>query len=227
MKVELKCMYWENSEHLIKSHKKVTEYFELPTIYEKTTKPHGLWMDETLENSSADIVGFFDSDCIPLNKNIVEYAISYTATTKSFIGNAQCSNHIRPKAHIFAAPSFFFIWRDTWKILGKPSFSETPRSDVGQEVSYIAESKNIYYKALYPTHFEREPVEGAWRMGNYGYYGVGTVFAGSVYHLFQGRLGNNALLFKERCEQVIEGTFSTKTMHSSVNLYQGRICNFG
>lgn len=225
MKVELKCLYWDNAEYLIQSHKKVTANFDLPVNYDNLTGVrHGLWMDHILENSTADIIGFLDSDCIPLNREIVDYAINYVVETQSFIGTAQSSNHIFPYSHIFAAPCFFFIFRETWLKLGKPSFLENSRSDVAEEVSYCAEENKLSYKALYPTHFEQEPVEGVWKLSNYGYFGVGTVFANSVYHLYQGRIGKNAELFKTRCEQVIDGTFSTENMFRSTDLYTGNIC---
>ena len=110
--------------------------------------------------------------------------------------------------------------------MGKPSFVENSRSDVAQEVSYVAEDMMVPYKSLYPTHFEREPVEGVWRLGNYGYYGIGTVFANSVYHLFQGRYQQNADLYKIRCQQIVDGTFTTEGMFSALDLYNGRICNY-
>lgn len=224
--VEIRCMYWENAEYLIESHKKVTEHLGIPVQYDLTTMPHGKWMDEVLENSDKDIIGFLDCDCVPLNKQIVDYAIVYANATKAFIGNAQVSNHIEPRSHIFAAPSFFFICRDTWIKMGKPSFSENPRSDVAEEVSYRAESYMVPYTALYPSNFEREPVEGVWRLGNYGYYGIGTVFAHSVYHLFQGRYKQNADLFKLRCDQIVDGTFTTDGMFNSLDVYSGKIYNY-
>lgn len=224
--VELRCMYWQNGQYLIDSHKKVTEHLELHVEYDLTTIPHGQWMNEVLENSTADVVGFLDSDCVPLNKGIVDYAVAYATATKAFIGTAQASNHIAPRSHIFAAPCFFFIYRDTWIKMGKPSFLENSRSDVAEEVSYVAEDLMVPYKALYPTHFEREPVEGVWRLGNFGYYGIGTVFANSVYHLFQGRYKQNADLFKLRCDQIVDGTLTTTGMFNSLEVYSGRICNY-
>lgn len=225
MKVEINTLYWDNGSYLIESHKKVTEFLNLPVNYHNLNGVrHGEWMDYVLENSDSDIVGFFDNDCVPLNRNIVVYAVNYVATTKSFIGAAQCTNHIPPYSHIFAAPCFFFICRDTWIKLGKPSFLENSRADVGEEVSYVAEQHKLNYKALYPSHFEREPVEGVWKMGNYGYFGIGTVFANSIYHLYQGRMGTNADLFAERCSQIVSGTFTTENMFNSIDLYNGRIC---
>jgi hypothetical protein len=103
---------------------------------------------------------------------------------------------------------------------------ENSRSDVAEEVSYVAEDYMVPYKALYPTHFECEPIEGVWRLSNYGYYGIGTVFANCVYHLYQGRYKQNADLFKKRCDEIVAGTFSTNDMFNSQDIYIGKIFNY-
>jgi hypothetical protein len=227
--LEIHTLSWpDNDPKMVAAHKAVTKYLELPVIYTEQKVMHGAWMNHILENSTADVLGFFDSDCVPTNKDIVMYAANYALAHQSFIGIAQASNHIAPKSHIFAAPAFYFIYREAWTRIGKPSFLETfpqgGRSDVAEEVSYRAEERGLRYKALYPTHFEREPVEGAWHLGNYGIYGVGSHFEGGVYHLYQGRFGNNSDLFVQRCADIVEGKFSTDGMISSKDLnYGGRV----
>jgi hypothetical protein len=227
--VELHTLYWpDNDMKMIDAHKSVMKHFELPVTYTVQKVHPGHWMNYILDNSKADVIGFLDSDCIPTNRDIIMYAANYALSHQSFIGIAQASNHIGTKSHIFAAPAFFFIYREVWNKMGKPSFMDTfhqgGRSDVAEEVSYCAEEYGLRYKALYPTHFEREPVEGVWHLGNYGYFGVGSHFEGGVYHLYQGRFGNNSELFVKRCNDVIEGKFSTEGMISSKDLnYRGRI----
>lgn len=225
MNCEIFTLYWDNSEYLIDSHKKVTNHFNIPVNYHHVNgMQHGKWMDLVLKETKSDIVGFFDPDCVPLNIEIVNYAANYVAKNKTMIGCAQSSNHIFPYNHIFAAPCFFFIYRETWEKLGSPSFLENERSDVAEEVSRRFEENKVPYKALYPTHFEREPIEGVWRLSNYGYFGIGTVFANSVYHLYQGRYKQNAELFAQRCEDIISGKFSTEQFYSSGEEYKGKIC---
>ena len=70
---------------------------------------------------------------------------------------------------------------------------------------------------MYPTHFERSPIEGLWALSNYGYYGIGTHFVGGIYHLYQGRYNTNIELFEKRCQDVIDGTFTTDGMHNSLD----------
>lgn len=213
MNVEINTLYWNNGAYLIESHKKVTEYLDLPVSYHNIDRAnHGLWMDYILENSKSDIVGFLDNDCVPLNRKIIDDVINYIAISGTFIGIAQSSNHIYPYNHIFAGPGFFFTSRKCWNDLGKPSFVENPRSDVAEEVSHIAEENKVPYKAIYPTYFERKPIDGIWRLSNFGNFGIGTLFGDSIYHLYQGRYQQNADLFKLRCEDIVNGTFTTDNM---------------
>ena len=65
------------------------------------------------------------------------------------------------------------------------------------------------YRALMPTYFEKPSSEGIWPLSNLGYYGIGTVFNDSVYHLYQSRMAENIDMFVKRCEEVISGTFTT------------------
>lgn len=224
MKVEINTLYWDNTPpEQIQAHEQVTNHFKLPVNYYKENTPHGLWMDSVCQNSDSDVIGFLDSDCVPLSRDAVLSAINYVKTFSTFLGIAQVSNHIHPKSHVYAAPAFYFITKQAWKELNT-SFSETRRSDVGEELTYVAENGGRRYRCLYPSYFEREPVEGVWRLGNYGFYGVGTVFGNSCYHLYQGRMGNNLQLFIDRCKEIILGTFSTSGFYSATDFnYKGRI----
>jgi O-antigen/teichoic acid export membrane protein len=41
-----------------------------------------------------------------------------------------------------------------------------------------------------------------------------------------GTLQQNADLFKLRCDQIVDGTFSTNGMFNSIEVYSGKICNY-
>jgi len=226
MNVEIHTLAWPNTHvDMLKSHSDVCRHLGLEVGYSIQQTPHGQWMDNILANSASDVVGFLDIDCVPTNRKVVDDAIAWAAENKSFVGIAQVSNHIPPRSHIFASPAFFFIWRKTWKAMQRPTFSETPNSDVAENVSYAAEMSGIRYKTLYPTHWTAEPVEGhAWRLHTYGLYGVGTHFEEGVYHLFQGRIERNLQMFVNRCDDIIKGKFSTEHMMDSRHPYHGKIC---
>ena len=228
MKISLNSLYFPNSNpDFISAAKSVHNHFGLNVNYHKHTVRHGVWMDHVMNTSNADVVGFLDIDCIPLTKNAVMDMIKFVAKNKSIAGCAQATNHIPPMSHIFVAPCCFFIWRPLWQAIGRPSFTETNRSDVCQEVCYIAEANGVRMKALYPSFFEREPEEGVWRLHNYGLYGVGTTFQNQFYHLYQSRFQSNVDLFIKRCKEVVDGTFTTDGMFESTDFsFQGRICKF-
>ena len=202
--VEIYTLAWPDTDpRLIQAHTDVCKHLGVEVNYHIQKLPHGAWMNHIMDSSKADIVGFLDIDCIPLNKQVVDDAIEYCVNNKTFVGIAQASNHIPPKSHIFAAPAFFFMWRETCEKLGKPTFSETPNSDVAENVSYSAEMADLRYKTLFPIRYTKDPDEGAWHLHTYGTYGIGTYFEGGVFHLYQGRMNNNVDLFVEAANNAI------------------------
>ena len=146
---------------------------------------------------------------IHCNKNLFDY-IKYAYKNETFVGIAQVSNHIPPKSHIYAAPGFYAISKSAYIKLGNPSFTETRRSDTAEEICYMAEGRDMKYRALIPTYFEKPSSEGLWPLSNLGYYGIGTVFDNSIYHLYQSRMAENVDMFIKRCDQVIKNKFTTK-----------------
>ena len=213
LSVELHSLFWPNiNQKLVSAHTHVMRHFGLEVAYTGQEIPHGEWMNNILANSTADIVGFMDIDCVPTNPQIVQQLIQWVSQTKAFIAPAQVSNHIPPFSHIFAAPSFFFIWRKTWEEMGRPTFSETPQADVAENVSYAAEVNRIPYKTLYPLAYTKAPDEGIWKLHTYGQYGIGTVYEGGVFHLFQGRMPGNADLFADVCDRICRNEFTTEGM---------------
>jgi hypothetical protein len=216
MKVEFNSLYWNNvDKDMLSAHQRVMDHFSIPMNYDnRDGHNHGMWMQWVINNSSSDVIVFMEPDCIPLNKHYLEY-IMYANRNETFVGIAQVSNHIPPKSHIYAAPAFYAISKKAYDKLGQPSFTETRRSDTAEEISYMAEEWDIKYRALMPTYFEKPSSEGIWPLSNLGYYGIGTVFDNSIYHLYQSRMAENIEMFVKRCDQVIDGTFNTDNFISA------------
>jgi len=212
MKVEFASLHWDNvDQEMLAAHKRVMEYFKIPMNYHNHTGfNHGMWMQWVINNSDSDVIVVMEPDCIPLNKNFIDY-IKYAYRHETFVGIAQVSNHIPPKSHIYAAPGFYAISKKAYDKLGRPGFTETRRSDTAEEISYIAEEQGLKYRALMPTYFEKPSSEGLWPLSNLGYYGIGTVFDNSIYHLYQSRMAENIEMFVKRCDQVIKNKFNTKS----------------
>jgi hypothetical protein len=191
------------------------DHFSIPMNYDnRDGHNHGMWMQWVINNSSSDVIVFMEPDCIPLNKSYLEY-IKYVNRNDTFVGIAQVSNHIPPKSHIYAAPAFYAISKKAYDKLGRPSFTETRRSDTAEEICYMAEDKGMKYRALMPTYFEKPSSKGIWPLSNLGYYGIGTVFDNSIYHLYQSRMAENIEMFVKRCDQVIKDEFSTESFTSA------------
>ncbi|MDG2938792.1 hypothetical protein P7M32_06130 [Bisgaard Taxon 10/6] len=217
--VEFHSFHWDNfNRDVLNAHKKVMAHFGLNVIYTEENMEHGEWLDRVMSRATKNVVAIIEPDCIPLNREIIEQSAEFVYKNNTFLGPAQASNHIYPGSHIFASPAFFFMATDCYKRMGFPSFKLNDRSDVAEEVAYRAEKLGVPYRALYPTHYEREPLEGIWRLGNYGYYGIGTVFAGSIYHLFQSRFEQNVKLFLQHCDEVINDRFSLDAFRCSTVL---------
>jgi hypothetical protein len=224
MTFQINTLHWDNVDpHVLQSHRRVLEHFGFPVKYTSANIGHGQWMDRVLRESTTDVVGFLDCDCVPLSRAAITTSVEYAYANDTFVGVAQVSNYIEPRSHIYAAPSFLFVARSCYERLGT-SMAGTSRSDVGEEFCYAAEAAQVSYRALYPTHFSREPRNGAWRLGNYGIYGIGTVFGSTAFHLFKCRSRRNTDLFVEQCDRIIHGAFTTVGMSNATDLsYPGRI----
>lgn len=217
--VEFHSFHWDNfNRDVLNAHKKVMAHFKLDVIYTEENMEHGEWLDRVMSQATKEVVAVIEPDCIPLNREIIEQAAEFVHKNKTFLGPAQASNHIYPGSHIFASPAFFFISTDCYKRMGYPSFRLNDRADVAEELAYRAEKLGIPYRTLYPTHYENVPLEGIWRLGNYGYYGIGTVFAESVYHLFQSRFEQNVKLFLRHCEEVVNDCFQLNSFNCATTL---------
>lgn len=225
--IEFHSFYWDNFNiDALNAHKKVMHHFGLNVQSTQENIQHGLWLDRIIGQAQSKVVAIIEPDRIPLNKQIIEQSIKYVLENDTFLGNAQVSNHIHPATHIFTSPAFFFITPSCYRKLGSPSFVSTDTYDVAEKLCYIAEERGIAYRTLFPTCFEREPSEGIWKLSSYGHYGVGTVFANSVYHLFQSRMSKNVELFIKRCNEVIEGKFDSSNFISSTSFdIQGKIAS--
>ena len=218
MQGELHSLNWPGSDpRLAGEQAALFAHFELPIQQHHLKADHSRWMDAVLEQSQADVVLFVDNDCVPLSKTAVLEAIQWAGRHQSFLGLAQATNHINRGVHVFAAPAFLAVNRSAWKRLGQPSCRPTRREDVAEELSWRAEEEGLTYKAWYPTHYHHPSHEGLWQLGNYGSYGIGSIFADRVFHLYQGRFANNVDLFCQVCQQIRAGSFGTEGYVSCIN----------
>lgn len=110
-----------------------------------------------------------DIDCIPLNKDIIQRAIT-VADNGGIFGCAQTSN-LLDKNFIYAGPMFLAIKIKTWKALGSPTLKEKDKFDVGGYLSYKAIANNIPIHLIYPI----VSAINKWKLSNKGTFGTFTV----------------------------------------------------
>lgn len=183
----------------------------------RTDATHAETLDHLIDTVTDDVIVFMDIDCIVLNSNIIPTVIEH-ARNGYLVGNAQSSSHIGDGSHVFVAPSFMAISRDTWAKMGCPSFAPTDRSDVGEELTWCAEQHDIPLMFLRPVHFEKSPVpvqlpDGrvsnpiCWMTGGLP-YGLSTTFSldGQIdtFHSFQSSLAQTDR-FVSKCAEVLNG----------------------
>jgi len=179
---------------------------------------HARGMDQVMrqaEESGFTQVLFFDIDAIPLNFDAVMWLL--VRGLDGLAGNLQRSNHIDNGSHLFVAPSCMCLTIETYKLLGRPSFAATPRGDVGEELSYLAEGLRLPINFLEPLRYEASPIEAEYWQTAFPYrnFGCQTTFGlidhGSeaktetemTYHAFQIRHGRNRDAFIKRCKQIL------------------------
>ena len=107
---------------------------------------------------------------------------------------------------------------------GKTTVVNNILQQLNAEGVNVLSQDNYYHDNHQLSLSEREAREGVWPLGSYGYFGIGTVFDDSVYHLFQSRWADNADLFVRRSNEVMAGEFNyTNFFHSTNFEYPGKI----
>ena len=154
-----------------------------------------------------DDVLILDTDCIPLNREALTYMFDKIAEGV-LIGTAQRSMHIENDKHVYVGSPCTGISKELFEKLGKPSFRYTSRGDTTEELSYIAEEKELPIEMFMPLSYEQDPYGGkAWELDTPDKkYGIGTTFIDKegnevIYHLFEGRIAPHAPLFVKKAEE--------------------------
>lgn len=180
-----------------------------------TVDNNGDGVDEFIKlNDSRDDMGYdniiiLDIDCVPLSDKTLDYLAAQSASG-ILIGNAQRSNHIQNNQHVFAAPSLIAFSMETYNKIGRPSFRETIRGDMAEELTYRAEEHKIPIELFMPLKFEAAPREAPnWPLADgMPVYGIGTTYGNDSigemsYHNFQIRMPGNQKRFYDKCQTLL------------------------
>lgn len=188
---------------------------DIPFYQLITDKPHATTCDLLTKeafDAGHDVVVWFDVDAIPLTREALLMMIK-RAWKGWLTGNVQRSNHIQNNEHLYIAPSCMAFSRETYDLIGRPSFEPTPRGDVGEELTYKAKEAGINVFAYVPLWYENLPAEGhEWPTANgLRPFGLNTFF-GTIedekelpmtFHSFQSRMSSQVERFVEICNQTI------------------------
>lgn len=170
-------------------------------------------LEKLFYEDNYDTILMLDIDCIPLSTKALEYVFE-RAEQGVLVGNVQRSNHLDNGKHIYPAPSCVCLTKELYEKLDKPSWKPTNRSDIGEELCYIAEDKGVEIEMFMPGKYEEVPYftsneRKLWDLRDGDpQFGIGTTFVDKdgnemFYHLFQSRLNVFNHLFFLKCASIM------------------------
>lgn len=201
MRATVYSIYMQNvAEKVVAAQREVVERF-LPkgwefVQYKADSYSHPAAMTVCVAENKLPLTVFLDIDCIPLTSNALEL-LAMRAELGMLIGAVQRANHIQNDCHLYVGPfCMAFDNRRYWE-MGSPTFYETERGDVGEELTYRwrERSKPVYF--LWPNTV-REPL---WDLSHGHRFGLGTSYENLFYHEFCARTAAGD--FVGRCKQVL------------------------
>lgn len=189
------------SSNILEWHQRVFEHYKVPVNYISASFELGISYGRLIDHyvnsviDSVDYFIFFDMDAMPLKKEGIRLIIDKIKDKNTIWGISQQSTHILKNGtpiHPYAGFSSCGFSKELYLKLGKPTFSETPRGDIGEELTWRCEELGFNVCLSYPTEFHELTEEEMKNTGNakHGWVnngiklGLGTTFGGIFYHSF-------------------------------------------
>lgn len=199
----LVTFYMVNISHrVVLAQRRVLKLFTPPDIailQIETSVSHGAAMQNFIRNTRYRTILFLDIDCIPLHRLAIGKLIEF-AESGALAGNIQRANHIQNGGHLFVAPSCMALTPALYREIGQPTFLETSRGDVGEELTYAMEQLGRKIHFIWPTKIDGKPI---WALTDGISFGLGTTFGDSFWHAFEIRRRIHQKRFVHRCEEVL------------------------
>ena len=86
MKISYHTLHWDNvDKRILDSHKKVFNHFGIDIQYTNMNVNQGVWMTSVCRNTISDVYVFFEVDCVPLNKQVIDDCIKYAVDNNSMV----------------------------------------------------------------------------------------------------------------------------------------------
>lgn len=165
---------------------------------------HGHAMQRCVDSNKNEISIFLDIDCIPLSKEAFRFLFDerWSCNTGSLIGCVQRANHIQNNKHLYVGPSCMAFMNQAYDEVGRPSFLETYRGDVGEELTYRWQEKGKQVTFLWPSDVQKP----MWDLfDSTVQFGLGTKYENLFYHAFCARTFEGQNLFLNECNRVLGG----------------------
>ena len=165
--------------------------------YRSGSYSHPAAMTICLATNTKPLTIFLDIDCIPLSRTALEL-LGARAEKGVLVGAAQRANHINNGEHLYVGPFCCAFSNRKYLELGSPSFYETARGDVGEELTYRWQAAGAPIYLLWPS-LVQQPL---WELTQGIKFGMGTTYEDKFYHEFCARAtaGN----FVRKCEEIIQ-----------------------
>jgi hypothetical protein len=164
----------------------------------KTGFAHGRTIDLFVALSRYDLIILLDIDCIPIVATALPDLIEKVKSGQ-FVGAAQRANHIGNDRHLYTGPFLMAFDRAILARLGHPSFRETRRGDVGEELTYRAEAAHVPIHFLWPTSCD----EPKWHLTDDISFGRNTIYDLAFLHAFEIRMPEQQTAFVQTVERVL------------------------
>lgn len=191
------------SYRVVEAQRRLLQAFSPPDIAIEqviTMEKHGAAMDRFMRTTNYQSILFLDIDCVPVRPRSIE-AMFERAERGCLAGAAGRANHIDNNAHLFAAPYCLALTRTTYNSLGRPSFLETSRGDVGEELTYIAEERGVPVDLSWPIASD----DNQWALTDGVRFGLNTYYDNGFFHAFHIRKRFHQTEFIARCAEILGG----------------------
>ena len=200
MVTRIASFYNSNIPHdILDMQHRVFDKFGIHHEQHLTDQPHSHAIDDFILANDFDLLMLFDIDCIPLDGRIIGDAARIVTERPCIYGAIQNANHI-PGSPDYVSPAFMCLTQYTYELIGRPSFRETYRSDVGGEITHRARENSIDVEFLKVASV-RTP---QWRLSDGTPFGHGTNYGNRVFHAFKSRHGGETRgLFIDKCREIL------------------------
>jgi hypothetical protein len=205
------------SNEILSWQKRVMDFYNIPVNYleiDYRMVNHGgaiEWVIKTF-GDKIDYFTFFDNDCIPTNKNVIDIIYDKIKDKKTIFGGVQNSNHIHEN-HPIICPSSLSLSSKLYKDLGQPHLGDLiKRSDTCEELVWKCQEQGFNICYVWPkSYYELTPEEmketgnpQKWNCGNGLYYGMCTQYGDLFFHRGVQNIKRGGDIFIEKCKSILD-----------------------